>query len=40
MKQRIILYVFSVLLLLPLVHVFGTSIMEARNVELARERCY
>ena len=32
MKQRIILYVFSVLLLLPLVHVFGTSIMEARNL--------
>ena len=32
MKQRITIYVFSVLLLLPLVYVFGTSIMEARNL--------
>lgn len=32
MKQRLVLYLFSVLLLLPLVYVFGTSIMEARNL--------
>lgn len=32
MKQRIVLYVFSLLVLLPLVYVFGTSIMEARNL--------
>ena len=32
MKQRLALYVFSVLLLLPLVYVFGTSIMEARTL--------
>ena len=32
MKQRIVLYVFSLLVLLPLVYVFGTGIMEARNL--------
>ncbi len=31
MKKRLLLYLFSLLLLLPLVHVFGTGIMEARN---------
>ena len=32
MKQRTLIYVFSLLLLLPLVYVFGTGIMEARNL--------
>ena len=32
MKQRTIIYLFSLLLLLPLVYVFGTGIMEARNL--------
>ncbi len=32
MKSRIALYLFSLLVLLPLVYVFGTSIMEARNL--------
>ena len=32
MKQRTVLYVFSLLVLMPLVYVFGTSIMEARNL--------
>ncbi|WP_346666058.1 hypothetical protein [uncultured Mailhella sp.] len=32
MKQRIVLYVFSLFVLLPLVYVFGTGIMEARNL--------
>ena len=32
MKQRIVLYVLSLFVLLPLVYVFGTGIMEARNL--------
>ena len=32
MKQRTLIYVFSLLVLLPLVHAFGTGIMEARNL--------
>ena len=31
MKQRIYLYLFSLLLLFPMVYVFGTNLMEARN---------
>lgn len=32
MKQRMALFLFSLLVLVPLVHVFGTGIMEARNL--------
>ena len=32
MKQRIALFLFSLLVLIPLVYVFGTGIMEARNL--------
>lgn len=32
MQKRLVLYVFSLLVLLPLVYVFGTGIMEARNL--------
>ena len=32
MKQRIVLFLFSLLVLIPLVYVFGTGIMEARNL--------
>ncbi len=32
MQKRFLLYIFSILVLLPLVYVFGTGIMEARNL--------